>query len=278
MAWLNQRRFFILGFVALGGMAMLQCEASSASGGSGSPEGPDANTKPGAGSLCLNEGCGESIAGDCDGGTIIAIFDRLSEPTAAEVDASTDTDDPCVERVDWVVQIPPAPSEANPPPDYETFECPAGYTRIRVRDMCHVLPQAGADAELDDAGDQQHPSDLLPRSRQALVQLPGSRHGILRRCQLASRRQDSPARVEYCGPAALPRHATPDEYWVRWTYGKPDIPEFSTFTFYDYYPDATNGDWSATGDRNDQNCAPKPPASPITVGYDGWFPYNETNS
>jgi hypothetical protein len=71
----------------------------------------------------------------------------------------------------------------------------------------------------------------------------------------------------------------PGEYWLRWEYGKPDIPATSLFRFYDYYPDATSGDWSATGNWNDSACAPKPPATPVTVGFGfgGWFPYSSTN-
>jgi|GEM_PF-996997 len=71
----------------------------------------------------------------------------------------------------------------------------------------------------------------------------------------------------------------PGEYWLRWEYGKPDIPSTSLFRFYDYYPDATNGDWSATSNWNDSACAPKPPATPVTVGFGfgGWFPYASTN-
>lgn len=86
--------------------------------------------------------------------------------------------------------------------------------------------------------------------------------------------------------------ATPGEYWLRWNYGKPDIPLEATMTesagngplrnpeqfkFYDYYPDGTNGDWSATANWNDEACAPKPPPSPPTVGFGGWFPYDETH-
>jgi len=85
--------------------------------------------------------------------------------------------------------------------------------------------------------------------------------------------------------------ATPGEYWLRWNYGKPDIPLEPTMTenaangpltnpeqfkFYDYYPDGTNGDWSATADWNDAACAPKPPPTPPAVGFGGWFPYDET--
>jgi len=72
---------------------------------------------------------------------------------------------------------------------------------------------------------------------------------------------------------------TPNEYWLRWDYGKPDIPATSRFKFFTYYPDATNGDWSATSNWNDGACAPKPPATPVIVGFDfgGWFPYASTN-
>ncbi len=94
----------------------------------------------------------------------------------------------------------------------------------------------------------------------------------------------------------------PGEYWLRWHYGKPDIPLTNTvddlcevgengvprcdargdlinppqFKFYDYYPDGVGGDWSATGEWGDEACAPKPPTVPPTVGFGGWFPYDET--
>ncbi|MGB8294655.1 MAG: glycosyl hydrolase family 8 [Polyangia bacterium] len=70
----------------------------------------------------------------------------------------------------------------------------------------------------------------------------------------------------------------PGEYWLRWEYGKPDIPSTSLFRFFDYYPDATNGDWSSMGNWNDSACAPKPPATPVNnIGFGGWFPYASTN-
>ena len=83
----------------------------------------------------------------------------------------------------------------------------------------------------------------------------------------------------------------PGEYWLRWNYGKPDIPLGPTmveqaangelrnpeqFRFYDYYPDGTGGDWSATGAWGDEECAAKPPPTAPEVGFDGWFPYDET--
>jgi len=78
-----------------------------------------------------------------------------------------------------------------------------------------------------------------------------------------------------------PLPATPKEYWIRWYYGKPDIPRSvdpPNFKVFDYYPDGTNGDWSATGVWNDDMCAPKPPATPVTVGFGNgaWFPYKKT--
>ena len=78
-----------------------------------------------------------------------------------------------------------------------------------------------------------------------------------------------------------PLPATPKEYWIRWYYGKPDIPRDKdppNFMVFDYYPDGTNGDWSATGNWNDSVCAPKPPATPVTVGFGNgaWFPYKRT--
>ena len=81
-------------------------------------------------------------------------------------------------------------------------------------------------------------------------------------------------------PWLLPKD--PKEYWIRWYYGKPDIPrdvDPPNFKVFDYYPDGTNGDWSATGVWNDSMCAPKPPATPVKVGFGNgaWFPYNKTN-
>jgi len=66
------------------------------------------------------------------------------------------------------------------------------------------------------------------------------------------------------------------EYWLRWDYGKPDIPSTGRFKFFDYYPDATNGDWSATGNWADKACAPKPPETVSPIGFGGWFPYQRT--
>jgi hypothetical protein len=82
--------------------------------------------------------------------------------------------------------------------------------------------------------------------------------------------------------APHPFPATPGDYWIRWYYGKPDIPRAvdpPNFMVYNYYPDGTNGDWSATGLWNDSMCAPKPPATPVTVGFGNgaWFPYKKTN-
>ena len=78
-----------------------------------------------------------------------------------------------------------------------------------------------------------------------------------------------------------PLPAAPKDYWIRWYYGRPDIPRSSdppNFEVYDYYPDATNGDWAATGEWNDSMCAPKPPATPVSVGFGNgaWFPYKRT--
>jgi hypothetical protein len=83
-------------------------------------------------------------------------------------------------------------------------------------------------------------------------------------------------------PRPFPSDVTPKEYWLRWYYGKPDtqVPtgiNQPQFKFFDYYPDGTGGDWSATGVWNDEACAPKPPASPVTVGFGNgaWFPYTK---
>lgn len=66
----------------------------------------------------------------------------------------------------------------------------------------------------------------------------------------------------------------PGDYWIRWYYGKPDYN--GTFKAFDYYPDGVGGDWSATGNWNDEDCAKKPPPTPQQVGFGGWFPYDET--
>jgi len=81
--------------------------------------------------------------------------------------------------------------------------------------------------------------------------------------------------------AYRPLPSVAKEYWLRWSYGKPDIPRTQdppNFEFLDYYPDAANGDWAAMGQWNDSACVAKPPANPITVGFDygGWFPYKST--
>jgi len=77
--------------------------------------------------------------------------------------------------------------------------------------------------------------------------------------------------------------STPKDYWLRWYYGKPDtqVPQGINqpqFKFFDYYPDGTNGDWSATGVWNDSMCAPKPPATTQSIGFGNgaWFPYTKT--
>jgi hypothetical protein len=77
--------------------------------------------------------------------------------------------------------------------------------------------------------------------------------------------------------------STPGEYWIRWTYGKPDYSESDEerakkFTVYDFYPDGIGGDYSAVGNWGDGACAAKPAANTsMHLGYDGWFPYDETN-
>jgi hypothetical protein len=81
--------------------------------------------------------------------------------------------------------------------------------------------------------------------------------------------------------APRPFPSTAKDYWLRWYYGKPDIPRTTdppNFKFFDYYPDGTNGDWSATGVWNDSMCAPKPPATAVTVGFGNgaWFPYTKS--
>ncbi len=613
MTWQNSNRLVTYGLIVLGGVALIHCSAGTEKGGDGTgtpAEATDVNGDgvpesnygtDGSGTLCLSEGCGESIAADCDGGTIIAVFDIVkSRPgkslETAQADAGAEplpllgpgtaaaTDDPCVQEVEWEAEIPPAPVDEDPPPNYETFSCPNGYTRVHVRDMwsAEVTPSFGTMSErpeavalIDTAGAwdtygirrdsancdwysacipptvlgafQLQPvgsegcpeqgnwatldasdasagpdlyiyyagsgssgdvssytmttdeadvasmlctdttletaipegftklhirypwgdpditgfagtscnDDLLgeevpiyPSSlrvniteggcdkRLALLEFQNGDcpwYSILIRNDLwdggsiTVSHPDSPSSppmafsglalparegneywLTYSGPpddetfgqgtpcnnwstrndvfrfytsnpgpgyagcgsngdvvidpcnptpaqgfhtvhfryiwagqkiftyfpkpefmpswmmmevnstpvictreadrpwyncpvpdsefhegatwravdkahvpewntvAPRPFPSTPGEYWVRWTYGKPDIPEFSEFTFYDYYPDATNGDWSATGDWNDENCAPKPPATPFTVGYDGWFPYDET--
>jgi endo-1,4-beta-D-glucanase Y len=84
-----------------------------------------------------------------------------------------------------------------------------------------------------------------------------------------------------------PMPTTAAEYWLRWYYGKPDTPvptgfkgaskQTDQFQFFDYYPDGSDGDWSATGSWNDKSCKPKPPPTVPQIGFGGWFPYARTS-
>jgi len=85
----------------------------------------------------------------------------------------------------------------------------------------------------------------------------------------------APGETEWNTVNPRPLPTEPKEYWLRWYYGKPDYG--GEFKFFDFYPDGIGGDWSATGAWNDQDCAPKPPSTPVSLGFGGWFPYNETN-
>jgi hypothetical protein len=93
------------------------------------------------------------------------------------------------------------------------------------------------------------------------------------------------APTEWNTVEAHPLPSTPGEYWIRWTYGKPDFNDAQApwekeekFTVYTYYPDGIGGDLSATGNWGDEVCAPKPPSQTgMKLGFDGWFPYDETN-
>jgi hypothetical protein len=79
--------------------------------------------------------------------------------------------------------------------------------------------------------------------------------------------------------AARPFPGAAGEYWLRWYYGKPDIPATSQFKFFAYDPDtsANGGGWSATGSWSDARCAPHPsPTAPPPIGYGAWFPYAST--
>ena len=90
------------------------------------------------------------------------------------------------------------------------------------------------------------------------------------------------APTEWNTVMAHPFPTTPGEYWIRWTYGKPDYSESvaedaKKFTVYTYYPDGIGGDFSAVGNWGDGACAAKPPSSTsMKLGYGGWFPYDET--
>ncbi len=83
---------------------------------------------------------------------------------------------------------------------------------------------------------------------------------------------------------AHPFPTTPGEYWIRWTYGKPDFNDAiapwekdEKFTTYTFYPDGLGGDLSATGSWGDQACKPKPSSdTTMKLGFGGWFPYDET--
>jgi len=92
------------------------------------------------------------------------------------------------------------------------------------------------------------------------------------------------APTEWNTVEAHPFPSTPGEYWIRWTYGKPDFNDAlapwevnEKFTTYTFYPDGIGGDLSATGSWGDQVCAAKPPSNTsMHLGFDGWFPYDET--
>jgi hypothetical protein len=91
---------------------------------------------------------------------------------------------------------------------------------------------------------------------------------------------DTTHALEWSTVAPRPMPTTPGEYWLRWHYGKPDIPRTQdppNFEWLDYYPDAAYGDWAGTGQWDDAMCAAKPPATPVTVGFGGWFPYRRTD-
>ena len=95
------------------------------------------------------------------------------------------------------------------------------------------------------------------------------------------RASDKAHAPEWNTVAYRPLPSVAGEYWLRWLYGRPDIPRTQdppNFEFLDYYPDAVNGDWSAMGQWNDSACVAKPPANPVTVSFDfgGWFPYKST--
>ncbi|MBN2718241.1 MAG: hypothetical protein JXX14_20520 [Deltaproteobacteria bacterium] len=70
----------------------------------------------------------------------------------------------------------------------------------------------------------------------------------------------------------------PGEYWMRWHYGKPDIPEESEYDVTDYYPDGV--EWAKAGSWGDDFCftedgldwSNRPP-----IESDGFYPWNETN-
>ena len=69
--------------------------------------------------------------------------------------------------------------------------------------------------------------------------------------------------------------------WIRWYYGKPDIPrdvDPPNFKVFDYNPDTSHGNWAGTGNWNDGQCPSTSPANPAKVGFDfgGWFPYQST--
>jgi hypothetical protein len=69
--------------------------------------------------------------------------------------------------------------------------------------------------------------------------------------------------------------ATPGTYWLRWTYGKPDIPETSKFEFTDYYPDGV--EWAAMGDWGSDFCFSEDAVNRPPIHSDGFYPWNETH-
>ncbi len=75
-----------------------------------------------------------------------------------------------------------------------------------------------------------------------------------------------------------PREDFPSEpgtYWLRWTYGKPDIPATSRFEFTKYYPDGV--EWAAMGDWGNDFCFSDEIVNRPPIKSDGFYPWNETH-
>ncbi len=68
--------------------------------------------------------------------------------------------------------------------------------------------------------------------------------------------------------------ANPGTYWIRWYYGKPDIPATVQYDITTYYPDGV--EWAETGAWGDDFCFTEDQPDRPMIESDGFFPWDET--
>lgn len=74
----------------------------------------------------------------------------------------------------------------------------------------------------------------------------------------------------------LPTFPTePGTYWMRWHYGKPDIPAQAIYDVTKYYPDGV--EWAQAGSWGDDFCFSEQHVDRPPIESDGFYPWNETN-